>query len=80
MLVGIICLGVAVFRAHVLPRWVGVLFILTPLLGAAGLSGGISLIPDYMLFAALFAVGVHTLRSGRGVEAAPAAVTLAGAA
>lgn len=63
MLVGMICLGVAVFQARVLPRWVGVLFIMTPLLGAAGLSGGVSLIPDYLLFVSLSVVAVHTLRS-----------------
>lgn len=76
MLVGMICLGVAVFRVRMLPRWVGVLFILTPLLGAAGLSGGVSLIPDYLLFISLFAVGVHTLRSEGGVETAAPAVPL----
>lgn len=63
-------LGIAVFRARVLPRWVGVTFFIVPLLGVAGLSGGASLIPDYLLFAGLFAVGVHTLRSARGIEPA----------
>ena len=76
MLVGMICLGVAVFRARLLPRWVGALFIVTPLLGAAGLSGAVSLVPDYLLFVALFAVGVHTLRSEPSIEPAEAPATV----
>ena len=39
MLVGMVCLGIAVLRARVLPRWVGVLFLVVPFLGAAGLQG-----------------------------------------
>lgn len=76
MLVGMICLGVAVFRARRLPRWIGALFIVTPLLGAAGLTGGVSLIPDYLLFISLFAVGVHTLRSESVIAPAVAPVPL----
>ncbi len=68
LLVGMICLAVAVFRARVLPRWVGASFILVPLLGMAGLPGGAGLISDYLLFVALFAVGVHTLRSAPRAE------------
>ena len=72
LLVGIICLATAIFRAQVLPRWLAVVFLL-PLLGAAGLTGGASLIPDYALFVALFVVGVHVLR--RDVAQAPQAAT-----
>ncbi|MFN2560866.1 MAG: hypothetical protein ABR571_06180, partial [Jatrophihabitans sp.] len=67
VLVGTICLAVAVFRARVLPVWVAVAFFAVPLLAVSGMSGAVSLIPDYLLFAALFAVGLHALR------AAPAA-------
>jgi hypothetical protein len=74
LLPGMICLAVAVFRARVLPRWVGVLFVLTPLLAVAGLSGAVSLLPDYLLFVALFYVGVHTLRSAEHATAAVAPV------
>jgi hypothetical protein len=74
---GMICLGIAVFRARVLPRWIGATFIVVPLLAVAGLSGGLSLIPDYLLFVALFAVGVHTLRSASNLEPAPTAAPLA---
>ncbi len=63
MLIGLICLGIAVIRAGALPRWVGVLFIVTPLLGAAGLPGAAGLVADWVCFAALFVVGVHVLRA-----------------
>ena len=72
MLVGMVCLGIAVLRAGVLPRWVGVLFLVVPLLGAAGLQDAVSLLPDYLLFLALFAVGVTQLRETR----APAPVAV----
>jgi len=73
MLVGMICLAVAVFRAGVLPRWLGVLFIAVPLLGAAGLSGAVSLLPDYLLFVGLFTVSLHVLRPARAAEPVAAA-------
>ena len=62
MLVGMVCLGIAVLRARALPRWIGVLFLLVPFLGAAGLQGAVSLLPDYLLFLTLFAVGITQLR------------------
>ncbi|HET9186387.1 MAG TPA: hypothetical protein VFN80_00415 [Acidothermaceae bacterium] len=68
VLVGMICLGVAVLRARVLPRWVGVAFFVVPVLGVAGIPGAAGLVSDYLLFVALFAVGVHALRSPREVE------------
>jgi hypothetical protein len=79
VLVGMICLAVAVFRARVLPRWVGAAFAVVPLLAVAGLSGGASLIPDYLLFVALFAVAVHGLRSAPGADSVPAPAVGAGA-
>ena len=65
MLAGMICLGIAVLRARALPRWVGVLFLVVPFLGAAGLQGAVSLAPDYLLFIGLFTVGVTQLREIR---------------
>jgi hypothetical protein len=63
VLVGMICLAAAVFRARILPWWVGALFIVAPLVAVAGLPGGAGLISDYALFVGLFAVGVTALRS-----------------
>jgi hypothetical protein len=62
LLVGMVCLGVAVLRARMLPRWVGFVFLLVPFLGAAGLPGAVALLPDYLLYVALVAVGVTELR------------------
>jgi hypothetical protein len=70
MLVGMVCLGVAVLRARMLPRWVGVLLLLVPFLGAAGLRGAVSLLPDYLLFVCLFTVGVTQLRQAREPQVA----------
>lgn len=80
LIVGMICLGIAVLRARVLPRWVGVAFILSPVFGVAGLPGGAALVSDYLAFAALFAVGVHTLRTGRDVEPSTSPVPVAATA
>ena len=77
VLVGMICLAVAVFRARVLPRWVAVAFLGTPFLAVAGLRGGASLIPDYLLFVALFAVAVRTLRPAGGPASVAAPVAAA---
>jgi hypothetical protein len=63
VLVGMICLAVAVFRARVLPWWVGALFIVAPLVAVAGLPGGFGLIADYALFVGLATVGVTALRT-----------------
>jgi hypothetical protein len=72
MLVGMVCLGVAVLRARRLPRWVGVAFVLVPFLGAAGMQGAISLLPDYLLFLALFTVGIIQLQADRAPRPVPA--------
>jgi hypothetical protein len=68
LLVGMVCLGIGVWRAHVLPRWVGVVFVVVPFLGAAGLQGAVSLLPDYLLFVGLFTVGITQLRGTRVPE------------
>lgn len=65
MLVGMVCLGIAVLRARALPRWIGVVFLVVPFLGAAGMQGAISLLPDYLLFLGLAAVGITQLVQAR---------------
>jgi hypothetical protein len=65
LLVGMVCLGVGVLQVRTLPRWVGVLFLVVPFLGAAGLQGAVSLLPDYLLYLALFTVGLTELRGAR---------------
>ena len=68
LLVGMVCLGIGVLRAGVLPRWIGVAFIAVPFLGVAGLQGAVSLLPDYLLFVSLFGLGVTQLREARAPE------------
>ena len=83
LLVGMVCLSVAVLRARTLPRWVGILFFVVPFLGAAGLQGAVSLLPDYLLYVALFAVGVTQLRvtsKSQKVTTVPRATADSGAA
>ena len=79
LVVGAVCLGIAVLRARVLPRWLGVLFIVVPFLGLGELSGAVALVPDYLMFLALFTVGVTQLRAGRTtrLEVEPAPVPVA---
>lgn len=62
LVVGAVCLAVAVLRAALLPRWVGVALIVS-LVAAFLLHGGpAGFVSDYVLFAALFRIG---LRAGR---------------
>jgi hypothetical protein len=73
LVVGLICLGIAVIRAKVFGWWVGALFIASPLTGFVGLSGGLALISDYLAFIALMVIGVKTVRMRPGtIAAAPA--------
>jgi hypothetical protein len=63
LIVGAVCLAIAVFRARVLPVWVGVA-VLVSVAGAFFLhSGPTAFISDYCLFAALFCIGLRAARS-----------------
>ena len=62
LVVGSICLGVAMLRARTLPWWIGVAMIVSCLLGALGLPGAWFLLPDGVFFAALFAIGTFAVR------------------
>jgi hypothetical protein len=59
MLVGLICLGVAILRAGILPRWVGVLVIASPIVSfaAGGLPAPYAELSDDCLYIALIAIG-----------------------
>ena len=58
-LAGLICLGVAVLRARLLPRWVGALLIASALLSfsVSGLPGPLAELGDDCLMVALIATG-----------------------
>jgi hypothetical protein len=80
LVVGSICLGIAVLRARTLPWWVGVGLIVSCVLGAVGLPGAWFLLPDTLVYATLFAVGVFAVRGRqeRVHAAVPQAVGAAG--
>jgi hypothetical protein len=63
LVVGAICLSIAMLRARTLPWWIGVALLVSCLLGALGLPGRWFLISDGVFFAALFAIGVYAVRS-----------------
>src|SRR5258705_1093883 len=62
LLVGLICLGIAVIRARVVPIWVGIVFIAAPLVSFLGLSGALAELSDYLAFTAMFTMGVYAIR------------------
>jgi hypothetical protein len=59
LIVGVVCLGIAVIRARVFPWWVGALFIACIPLSVAGggLPGPLALLGDYVAFLALIVIG-----------------------
>jgi hypothetical protein len=63
LVVGLICLGIAVIRARVFPRWVGALFIASPLIAFLGLPGPLAELSDYLAFIALAAIGLQVVRA-----------------
>lgn len=70
LIVGAVCLAVAVFRARILPLWVGVALIAS-VLGAFFLHGGpIAFVSDYCVYAALFWFGLRAARPAPVTSAA----------
>jgi hypothetical protein len=57
LLAGLICLGIAVIRARVFPRWIGALFIASPFTSVLGLPGPLAELSDYLAFIALAVIG-----------------------
>ena len=64
LVVGVTCMGIAVIRARVFPRWVGMLFIASVAAGLLGLHGPLALLSDYLAFIAIFAIGFQIARAG----------------
>ncbi|HET7427488.1 MAG TPA: hypothetical protein VFJ50_10625 [Gemmatimonadales bacterium] len=71
VIVGLPCLGAAILRAKVLPRWVGVLTIASAPLSfvSSGLPGPLALLGDYFAYVALMAIGWHVARGPVGAAA-----------
>ncbi|NJC71041.1 hypothetical protein HC031_15155 [Planosporangium thailandense] len=62
LVVGSICLGIAILRARTLPWWIGAAMIVSCIGGALGLPGAWFLLPDCIFFATLFAIGTFAVR------------------
>jgi len=62
LIVGAVCLAVAVFRARVLPVWVGVAVLLSVVCAFFPHGGPVVFVSDYVLFAALFWIGLRAAR------------------
>ncbi|HSP36659.1 MAG TPA: hypothetical protein VLR26_02790 [Frankiaceae bacterium] len=62
LIVGCVCLAAAVFRAHILPRWVGVALLASVLLAFALHGDVTAFLSDYCFFAALFRFGLAAAR------------------
>jgi len=72
LVAGLVCLGIAVIRARVFPRWAGALFIASPLVAFLSLPGPLAELSDYLAFIALAAIGLQAARA-QAQPAAPAA-------
>ena len=74
LLAGPICLGIAVIRARVFPRWVGALFIVSPFVAFLGLPGPLAELSHYLAFIALAAIGWQAVKAGTGQSVSAAAL------
>ncbi|NYJ04153.1 hypothetical protein [Petropleomorpha daqingensis] len=63
LIIGAVCFAIAVFRARILPIWVGVAVLLSVVCAFFLHGGAIVFVSDYVLFAALFWVGVRAARA-----------------
>ncbi|MGI5245925.1 hypothetical protein [Dactylosporangium sp. CA-139066] len=68
LVVGSICLGIAILRAKTLPWWIGVAVILSSVIGALGLPGAWFLLPDSLFFGTLLAIGAFAVRERPAVD------------
>jgi hypothetical protein len=66
-LVGSVCLAVAVFRARVLPWWVGVALLASPVSAFLIHGGPAAFISDYFVLAALFCFGLRAAHPTAGL-------------
>jgi hypothetical protein len=75
LLVGPICLGVALIRSRAVPAWVGILLIVSPVVGFLGLGGALAELSDYLAFIAMFTIGVYAVRPASAATPGPVPAT-----
>jgi hypothetical protein len=61
-IIGAVCLAIAVFRARIVPRWVGVALIASVVCAVVLHGGAVAFVSDYLILAALFRFGVTAAR------------------
>jgi hypothetical protein len=64
LVVGAVCLAVAIFRARVVPIWVGVAVLASVVCAFFLHGGGLAFVSDYLIFAALVRFGWTATRLG----------------
>jgi len=69
LIVGVVCLSIAVFRARILPLWVGVALIASMVCAFLLHGGAIAFVSDYLILAALFCFGLYAARPATGTPA-----------
>jgi hypothetical protein len=69
LIVGVVCLSIAVFRARLLPLWVGVALIASVVCAFLLHGGAVAFISDYFILAALFCFGLYAARPPAGASA-----------
>lgn len=62
LIVGAVCLSIAVFRARIVPVWVGIALIASVVCAFLLHGGAIAFISDYLILAALFCFGFYAVR------------------
>jgi hypothetical protein len=75
LLAGLVCLGIAVIRARVFPRWAGALFIASPFAAIPPLPGPLAELSDYLAFIAIATIGLQVARARTPHLAPTAGVT-----
>jgi hypothetical protein len=66
---GVLCLAIAVFRARIMPMWVGFALIASAVCAFVLHGGAIAFISDYLILAALFCFGLYAARPAAGTSA-----------
>jgi hypothetical protein len=62
LIVGAVCLSIAVFRARIVPRWVGVALLASVVCAFVLHGGAVAFVSDYLVLAALFCFGWYAVR------------------
>jgi hypothetical protein len=68
LIVGAVCLAIAVFRARIMPLWVGGALLASVVCAFLLHGGAVAFISDYLILAALFCFGLYAARPTVGTS------------